>query len=181
MKLFKSPNIVLLLLALVFAAPGLAAYLFYKHPQWLGTKTTNKGTLINPPVLLSTMNSPAKWRLALWLPKDCKSVCRQQLDKLARIRLALGRRLYEVEQWLVMDYPTSPLSEGMMRELRKQDIHVLRLAKSYNKPELLDNHAHVFIVSPDSYLILTYPLTAKSGDIFHDLKRLLNTTDKASG
>lgn len=43
-----SKHYILLLLVLIFATPGIAALMFYKHPSWLGTAKINKGTLLNP-------------------------------------------------------------------------------------------------------------------------------------
>ncbi|MGQ3892546.1 hypothetical protein [Legionella sp. CNM-4043-24] len=171
--------IVLLLLVLVFASPGLAALLFYKHPQWLSSSSVNKGQLLTPPEQISGLLGAPKWRLILWNPGPCDSDCRQQLDKLARVRLALGRRLYEVEAWLIN---TSPLPEELQKNLADQDIRYLNL--SGHKPgegSALNQHARIFIANPDSFLILAYPLDDKPDSLFQDLKRLLSSNDKKSG
>lgn len=182
MKIIKSKNIVLFLLIMVFIAPGLAAIVFYKHPQWLGSGSTNKGTLLSPAVLLPAMQSKAKWGLVLWSPKGCHRTCRQQLDKLGRMRLALGRRLYEVDQWLLTDDSSRPLSNKMIKRLHEQDIHWLRIpANTLDKPALLTNTPQVFITNPDSFLVMSYDLNARSADIFYDIKQLLNTPGGKSG
>lgn len=173
-------TIVLFILALVFVAPGLAAYLFYQHPSWLNSKTTNKGQLLNPPVLFSALdNQQAKWRLLLWNPQSCHTTCLKQIDKLARIRLALGRRLYNVEQWVVIGQAANAFPQGMINALTEQDIHYWQAAAQPKLESILGSQAQVFIVSPENYLVLTYPLSANSADIYHDLKQL--TTDKKSG
>lgn len=176
----KRNYVVLLLLALVFMAPGLTAYLYYKHPQWLGTATTNKGELLQPPVLLTAINSNEKWRLLLWNPDDCGVTCLNQLDKLARIRLALGRRLYGVEQWLVLTDGSKALPKSLITSLREQDIHIVHLSKEQRQSlASLKPEARVFIANPNSYLVLSYAPTANSQDIFHDLKQLLSTAEKS--
>ena len=91
MKILNRNSFVLLLLAILFVAPGIVAYFVYTHPQWLGMATTNKGELIKSPQILDKLGSEKKWRLIVWSPEGCDATCIQQVDKLARIRLALGR------------------------------------------------------------------------------------------
>ncbi|KTD31879.1 MULTISPECIES: hypothetical protein [Legionella] len=173
----KRNYLILLVLALLFAAPGLTAYLYYRNPQWLIVNTTNKGTLLNPPVLLSPMeDGKKKWRFVLWYPKNCDVDCLQKTDQLARIRLALGRHLYEVDQWLLLNEDCQPMQTAAAQALREQDIHVSRLSKkSLEHLPILTDTPKVFIANPQGYLVLTYVENAKPGDIYHDIKRLLST------
>lgn len=180
MKKIKNQKRVLIALALMFAAPAPIAYLFYKHPQWLGSQT-NKGELLKPAVSFAAIDNREKWHLLLWNPGVCESICSQQLDKLARVRLALGRRLYEVEQWLVINETDPALSPALMNALHEQDIHILRLNQAQREASpLLPGEGRVFIADPNNYLILSYGLTAKSEDMYHDLKQLLSTVEKKS-
>ena len=210
MKIFRYNYIVLFILGAVFAAPGIAAYLFYLHPQWLSSTTTNKGVFLDPPVLLAhrderdgalhpkaldfdahntgkhavtakvlDVSAGPKWRLVLWSPTACEQRCLDQLDKLARIRLALGRHLYEVEPQLLIADNAEPLSPGLVSALQEQDIHVLRFPiEAQKRVPVLKSRLEIFIANPDNYLVLAYLPTVKPGDIFHDIKQLLNTTDK---
>ena len=202
MKTARRNYSVLVLLAFVFAAPGIAAYFFYAHPQWLGEAFTNKGDLLDPPVLLTHLDptktyatlagksqttgpigisAKSQWQLILWSPQACEKRCLQQLDKLARIRLALGRRLYEVRPLLLLGDQAPDLAEGMREALLEQDIQVKQLPVGVRAGmPTLKNHLGVFIANPDNYLVLAYLPSAKPGDIFHDIKHLLSTTDKMS-
>ncbi len=196
---------VLVLLALVFAAPGISAYFFYNHPHWLGDAFTNRGVLLDPPVLLTHLeqsklasvstgkgqeikrekplglNIKSKWQLVLWSPAACEKSCLEQLDKMARIRLALGRRLYEVMPLLLLG-PTAPeLPVNVANTLRDQDINVLQLpAGASEHVSALKNHLEIFIANSENYLVLAYSPTTKPDDIFHDIKQLLNTTKTTS-
>ncbi len=60
MKKKSNKYYVLLLLIITFAAPGVAAYLFYQHPGWLGMTKVNRGALLNPPVALNQLDSQKK-------------------------------------------------------------------------------------------------------------------------
>ncbi len=168
-------KIILLLLVFLFAAPGLSAYLFYFHPQWLSAPTTNKGQLLNPPVLLSELNHNDKWQLILWQPSTCDATCMTQLDQLARIRLALGRRLYTVDLTLLQPADAAPIpATDAATTFQDPGISIVKLSPSesvhlsavYSQPQF-------FIANPDHYLVLAYPVTAEADDLFHDIKLLL--------
>jgi hypothetical protein len=174
MKKTRHNYFILLLLTLVFAAPGITAYLCYQHPKWLGA-STNKGKLIVPPVLFPSLEEgKEKWRLILWNPHSCEDTCLQQLDKLARIRLALGRHWYDVEQWLVLQS-----GNQLSHSLPKQDIHVFSLAENAHAAlSVLKDQPEVFIANPKGQLILAYTMIADSADIYHDLKQLIVVNDR---
>ncbi|KTD24715.1 Uncharacterised protein [Legionella lansingensis] len=167
-------SLILLLLGVLFAAPGLVAYFFYSHPQWLGTSRTNKGILLTPPVKFVKMGEQSKWRLILWNPEYCSSNCLKQLDKLARIRLALGRRFYEVEQWLLLDKAESPQAP-LLNLLKNRDIKIRCLAKNESgQLSILKSEPQIFIENPSDFLVLAYALDTQSEDIYHDIKHLLS-------
>lgn len=169
----RRKSFVLLLIALLFAAPGIAAYIFYKHPQWLGSAKTNKGTLLNPPQLVSNVGT--KWQLLYWSRDPCEESCLTQMERLARIRLALGRRLYEVETWLLLDTEAGDLPEEFVKTLRVQDVHVRMLTPSERaQGQKLWETSKIFIANPSHYLVLAYSPLALSDDIYHDLKQLLS-------
>jgi hypothetical protein len=166
--------LVLLFLGFIFFAPGIAAYIFYNHTQWLGTATTNHGELINPPPVMSFL-SQDKWKLILWSPNECSEQCKIDMDKLARIRLALGRRLYEVDGILMQANQTAALPDGFEQQLKDEAITSLKLTPE--QTELLKpwaTEAKIFIVNPQNYLILAYTSSVEPKNIYQDLKHLLH-------
>lgn len=168
---------ILLLLALLFMAPGLVAYIVYNHNAWLSAAPTNKGTLLNPPVLLAQLHEKEKWQLVLWSPQACDQECAQQLDKLARIRLALGRRLYEVETCLLLGVDAPLPAVPLANTLRDHDIHVLKLAAGASSPlPVLPKISTLYIMNPTGYLVLAYKNQAKPDDLYHDIKHLLKSS-----
>ncbi|KTC87552.1 MULTISPECIES: hypothetical protein [Legionella] len=177
----KRNYLTLVLLALIFAAPGLTAYLYYRNPQWLNATTTNKGQLLNPPLLLSKVeDGKQKWRFVLWYPTHCEIQCLQAVDKLARIRLALGRHLYEVDQWLLLSETSLAMQNADAQMLREHDIHISRLSEETLKqlPILVDK-PRVLIANPKGYLVLAYEENVNPKDIYQDIKRLLGTEKKS--
>lgn len=178
MKTKTSKYCIVLLLILIFAAPGLTAYLFYTHPSWLGSTRTNKGILLVNPVQLTSLDKTDKWTLMLWAPTQCKKQCLKQLDVLARVRLALGRRLYQVNQMLLLGKKSAAPTKKKWDMLQSNDFKIKflsatdakRLAAQSKKPQ-------IFIINPDNYLVLSYKSVANPDDVYKDLKLLLNTTE----
>jgi hypothetical protein len=167
----KCKNVTFLLLAVVFFAPGLTAYVFYKNPQWLGSTQINKGNLLNPPVLFTQLPGSKKWHLLLWIPgPSCDQNCIGQIDKLARTRLALGRHLYSVKQWLVVAQ-VNAVSPQLKKVLQEKDIAILPISER-NKA-LFPTKAQIYLANPDKYLILSYGIDSQPASIFHDMKHLV--------
>lgn len=175
MKSIRNNYFVLLALVILFALPGVSAYVFYQHPQWLGSTRTNRGELLTPPVLLTELSSnQTKWRFVLWNPTVCDKQCKLDLEQLARVRLALGRRLYDVELHLLLNDAFASLPISFQHQLHEEDIHVVNLSsKTLHALPILTQHPKIFIANPDNYLILSYDMPVNSADIFHDIKQLL--------
>ncbi|WP_454782977.1 hypothetical protein [Legionella sp. WA2022007384] len=180
MKKQASKYYILVLLVVIFVTPGVAAYLFYQHPSWLGATRVNKGTLLNPPIMVNALEGKSKWRIVFWSPEACDQVCMKQLDLLARIRLALGRKLYQVDQWLLLSDKAPSLSPEQQTYLKEIDFKVAKLsaAEVVTKDALL-SETNVFIADPGNYLILSYTSQVNPNDVYKDLKLLLNTTEKS--
>lgn len=167
--------IILFALVVLFAAPGLSAYFFYYHPQWLSSVTTNKGQLINPPIRVPALTSKtAKWQFVLWRPEGCDVSCMKQLEQLSRVRVALGRRLYDVDLVVLMNANGSAVSDGHAKLLSEQNVSEVRLsARAADKMTRLYNKPMFFIANPEHYLVLAYQTTSQPDDLFHDIKLLL--------
>lgn len=175
MKQPKPPALIFILLAILFCLPGIAAYWVFLHPEWLTAAKTNKGKLLDPPYQLSNMDDRNKWHLYYWYPGQCDEKCLSNLDRLARVRLALGRKLYEVDlQWLRANN-SDPVDAKLRSELAQQDIQ-LKVLSSKDSEYLLanSNNNWVYIANPDDFLILKYTNIEQSMDIYKDLKHLLS-------
>lgn len=172
MKLLQRHYITLLILILLFSTPGFLAYIFYHHPEWLGAARTNKGVLLQPPMKVPSFSEKKKWHLILWQPQRCQQQCLQDLDKLARVRLALGRRSYQVQTVLALNEQAESLDQSVLDTIKENDIRIVRLSEG-DKPATLSQNPQVFIGSPNDFLILSYSEKAKPDGIYHDLKKLL--------
>ena len=174
---------VLMALLLVFMAPGVLAIMFYMHPSWLGGLPTNKGQLIRPAMKLDVLENQKvgdTWELLVWCPAGCDKTCLNILDEMARVRLALGRRLYQVNVWMLQEAASTMCSNEIAGELAEAaiKIHVLSTTEQQSVP-ILQAIPKVFLADPHHYLVLEYGAKGASQGIFQDLKRLLNTREQA--
>jgi hypothetical protein len=178
MKKQSNKLYILLLLIMVFAAPGVTAYLFYQHPGWLGATKVNKGILLEPPVAFPALKGQNRWRIVFWTPNPCDRACLKQLDTLARVRLALGRKLYQVDQWLILGDKASSVSSEVQSTLRELNFNLMRWSPSkLDTQNALFSEPKIFIADPNNYLILSYLPLVNPNDVYQDLKLLLNRTE----
>lgn len=171
---------IVVLIGLIFLAPGLIAYFFYQN-HWLTTASkTNKGLLLNPPIQLTgqpaSLKHSQKWQLILWMPTQCSQECLQQIDQLARIRLALGRRLYQVETWVWLGNSTQAFTPNHLQDLQEQDIQLTTNPRVPKELQAL-KEPQIFIANPQHYLVLAYKVSSNPKDIFHDMKCLLGVKE----
>lgn len=171
----KRVYVIMGLLVVLFMAPGMIAYVVYLHPTWLSNKT-NHGTLLQPPRLLSTQNNrkksnDKKWQILYWSPQGCEQRCIQRLDDLARMRLALGRRLYYVDLILAVNKPLDSMTASVQAVVHKMDAHLVQMDASQLGPE-----PAVYLVNPQQYVILSYTSDQSVQDIFHDLQKMVRDT-----
>lgn len=95
-------------------------------------------------------------------------------EDLARVRLALGRRLYQVDACLIFGHQRPVLSSKQSKILQEEDICVLKLPNNAQTDRTaLGEKSAFFIVSPNNALVLTYPITVAPDDLFHDIKQLI--------
>lgn len=159
----------LLILGLIFILPGIFAVFFYTYPELLGSTTTNRGKLITPK-LLAVKSEQDKWRLILWQNSNCDAACMDLLENLAKVRLALGRRLYNTELILLS---REKISASIVNTLKEHDILVddsLNTSDIYN----LSPENKIYFQDSNGYLILEYNKDLNLKDLLHDMKHLLS-------
>lgn len=189
MKIKSRHAVLLLLLVAVFLMPGMLALYCYQHPTWLTQKTINKGQFVENAVLVQALLKPFdvqapigaakfKWHLLLWSPKACQDDCINLLDKLSRVRLALGRHFYDVDEALLSG---ETMAEGFWMQSIKtgllQGVGVLQLPEADVRAlSALSEQSRIFIANPQGYLVLSYAVTVELDDVYRDLHQLLTTT-----
>ncbi len=174
----KQNRRVLFALLLVFFTPGVAALLFYMNPTWLKALPTNKGSFVTPAVSFPSLDGVEDtWRIAVWCPSGCNEACLKEVDDLARVRLALGRRLYRVSLWLVQDDKSERCTPEIKKILAARDIHT-RMLSAEERISLLQDEPQVILVDGKEQAVLNYTGVNIPKDVFQDLKHLLSRSEQ---
>lgn len=169
---------ILVILLLLFIAPGLVAVYMYTHPDLLSLSTSNKGRLMKQTEKMIPLADKPQWAMIFWAPKGCDERCLLQLDKLASVRLALGRRYYDVDEWLLLDSASKPLSKRFIKVLKDKHIDYRILPPQATALEqVMQDKPAIFIISPERYFVLSYPEEAPADDIYQDIKHLLSNVE----
>lgn len=174
----------LLLILALFTLPVLiAAGLFVFG--WKPEKTGNYGELIQPPLLLPQAGLTGadgnllsgeilrgKWLLLLAGSGPCDTGCRERLQHMRRVHVALNKNMDRVHRaWL----NASSVADPALPQLR-QEIPDLLVAQP-DGPDwaaLLPAAGHqLFIADPQGNVILRYPADAHAQGVRQDLERLL--------
>lgn len=180
----------LLLIGAVFFLPIVLAWLMYLGLIDFGSReTSNRGTLIHPPVKLippdryEELGLAQHWVLVYPLPDPCGHSCEEDLVSLGRAHRALGREGERVRIALLTDRrPAGRLGEEIER------IHpAFRILVDGSRGlsgQLEDIHGGhgVYLIDPLGNAMMYYHPAADANDIRIDLARLLKyaKTDRPS-
>lgn len=183
----------LILLALLFAAPFILAWLLFNYTQFgRGDASTSHGQLINPPRQLAdlTLTDPGnaqaaahmygKWSLVYLIDGECGRRCEQNLYRLRQIRLAQGKHAHRVQRVLLDLGPGHvTLSSRQLRDYAGQlladpedrAILLARFRLSQGDEPLAAGRT--YIVDPRGFLMMSYEADADPAGIIDDLHHLL--------
>lgn len=167
----SSRHRVVLLLALLFAAPVLAA-LALRLAGWEPGATGNHGTLIEPPVSLAgeAELEPYRdyWVLVVNTASPCAASCAGLLDGMLRTRRALGKDADRVRILV-------PGADRLPRAL--MDAPLVRAPGSITgvlrSAGLLPTPGSVAVIDPRGFLMMRYPPGFEFSGLLEDLERLL--------
>lgn len=177
----------------VFAAPVLAAWFFYFHPEYLPEQRSNRGELIDPVVALpeapglTTAAGEAldrerlsgRWTLVYLAGGPCSEDCLSRLRDLRQIRLALGEGGQRVERLLILARGADAAEMSRLTE-HFEGLQVAQARGPFRDallgqlgPEPLDR---VYLLDPMGQLMMRYAQDAPAKDSLKDMERLLKAS-----
>lgn len=170
----NSKPAVLAILFLLFVLPGCLALLLFQNPDWISGKTNNHGKFIRPYIKLDSLSQHNQWHILLISNQTCGDQCLNLLDKLGRVRLALGRLSRDVDLRLMVT-KKSLLPNDTTRSQMKEMAMASQVLTPKEQRHLSDRGClqGVFIVDPNGYMVLSYPSDVPQKSIFEDLKHLI--------
>jgi len=184
------------LLALLFLAPLLIAWLMMSGGKGLIPKgTTNHGMLVQPvrllelPAAIRTADDgvlPAdylrgKWTLIYMGDADCNDTCVQNLYKMRQVRFAQNENIKRVQRlFLLTDTGIPPALGTTLKNYSGMDVTLLSPVQVEAVAAQLQIDAtdvrgaeRVYLVDPRGYLMMYYPPDAAPKGMLKDLKKLL--------
>jgi hypothetical protein len=181
----------LIVLALVFLAPIVAAWL------WKPDEFVNRGELIEPAVPLdqveleSAAGDPyrladlkGKWHMVHVAVDGCDDVCRDSLYRMRQVRLAQGKELDRVQNLLVLG-PGGPDADLDRFLADYPDLEVLvgsgaaldRFLQPFREATPADEAGRpIYMVDPLGNLMMRFPFSLDPTGIRKDLARLLRAS-----
>ncbi|MGH8670880.1 MAG: SCO family protein [Burkholderiales bacterium] len=173
----------LLLLAALFSAPLLMAYVYYFVAK--PTQGNNYGELLNPAVLpdapLKSLDGAAfrlsalrgRWVLLSVDSGVCAGQCMNKLYTLRQATTIQGKNQHRIERvWLIDDALTPP---GNALHAYAETVAVFAQGTQLlaDLPAAVTPREHIYLVDPLGNLILRYPRDADPAKLAKDLRRLL--------
>jgi cytochrome oxidase Cu insertion factor (SCO1/SenC/PrrC family) len=179
-----SPRAKLVALAALFAAPIVASVIAYNVIE--PGPTANFGELLLPPVPVTAQplgraggggfrfaDLSGRWVLVASDTGACPQACREKLETLKLVRLALGRNAARVERVFVVDDLERPAAA-------LEDFPGLRVALTPPglalPPGAGNDRAHVYLVDPNGNVMMRWPAGADRKRMLGDLQRLLKAS-----
>lgn len=167
----------LLILALFLLPVATAGGLYWL--QWRPVQTANYGELLQPPLPLpaGTLRGAdgvdqglalrGQWLLLLVGSAPCDAACRQQLQAMRQIQVALNKDMGRLRRLWV-----GPADAASRAELLR-DYPDLTLATPHGNALPATPAPRLYLIDPLGNLILRYPAPAEAQGVRRDLERLL--------
>jgi len=197
----RRSRLTLILLAAVFAAPMVAAWVVYNTGTGTPDKRVNYGELISPVTLptgplqrlapVDVAPDPAtaglaplrgKWTLVVVDSGACPQGCVAKLEMIRKMRAATGKEADRVAlAWLVDDSaapaPAALAANPGLFAFAAAGTDYLRSFPA----AAAGARAHVYIVDPLGNVMMRYPQDAEGRRALDDLQRLLRASQIGSG
>lgn len=189
--LLRRSRLTLVLLASLFFAPFVGAWLIYNFfPEMRPTGTTNHGRLIAPalPVpalaLADEEGKPlpdalrVKWTLVYLGSEQCDAACVERLVLVRQVRLALGQKLERVQRYYIAP---DAAAQAAARETLSATHPGLRILADLGQPGARASDFFkptqanaVYLVDPNGNWLMAYDEPSLDpADLLDDLKKLL--------
>jgi hypothetical protein len=172
----KKPRLILLILILLFFGPMFGAWYLYttqKSGVQLLKKTTNHGTLIQPPLTLAQLSLPntgaGKWLVIYIASLPCASECQKILYKMRQVRLTLGKDQNRVQR-VILRQTGQPMAELPPEYAGTWHWQTDLMSQPRLSPE------NLYLIDPLGNIILQYPQDIAPKDLKDDIVRLLKTS-----
>lgn len=181
----------LILIALLFAAPVISAWVTWKYLSADGVHdTTNAGVLVRPARPLTTVPlvDPAgaplddhllsrRWSYVILAGEGCDAACVERLHVTRQVRISVSKDSSRVQRVLVV----RRASAGLAQLRADQPDLVIAVAAgqawtAFSEQFTSAGAAGVYLVDPLGNLMMRYPATVPPKGMLQDLRKLLKVS-----
>lgn len=193
---FLSSRQALVVLALLFMAPGFVAWVMHNSSEqgWRPEGMTNRGILVHParPLTMpadlqhgeASLNDflQGKWTLLYIGDADCDTVCEQNLYKLRQIRIAQNENMNRVQTLFLLTGDSIPGDLEAFLAAEHKELAVVTLSadravqiEADFQIDGISMHGaeRTYFIDPLGNLMMYYPPEADARGMLLDLKKLL--------
>lgn len=175
------------LIAGLFLAPWLAAWLLFQHPVSEPRASAAAGQLIDPPVALSMRwhalpgGAPVsaqrvlagQWSILQFAPTACAQRCRAMLSATRQVRALLHRDAAHVSRVLLVAPGVVPPEIVLQPDLSIYRMNEQSMHTFSSDVGGIDEHT-VYLVDPRGQAMMVYPQFQHGDRLRQDLSRLLS-------
>lgn len=178
----KRSRVMLLLLAVLFAAPVVAAIVLHAI-GWEPTRTRNHGTLLQPPPDLRALElqradgtpyawtpRDRRWRIAVVPPAGCDRVCTELVASLDKVWQLQGRRADRLDVLWFGELPAGAVPFRRLVPMKPDAAFAAHLPDS--QPDA-GGQPPLYLIDPSGFLAMRYAPGADVAGVREDVARLL--------
>ena len=176
----KTNLLILLLFFVVTVGPFALAWLNYSYGWFWTAAKDGKNNFVNPSFNISyafdeQASDEPKWKLLVSIPSNCNQDCAERLFYLRQIYLALGKNLFRVEQYAILD-PAQSL-DARAWSILEENPYIEKLQNPKLAREIISYKDQtlpvIFIADPRGNMVLYYDSAHQPQEILKDLKKLM--------
>jgi cytochrome oxidase Cu insertion factor (SCO1/SenC/PrrC family) len=163
-------------LFLIGIIPMLLAYVVFFHfPELIPSGTTNKGELIQPPLVLQDSGvETSGWLLLYPSGPSCDEVCEERLYVIRQVNKALGKDSRRVKRaLLVTGDALRPKFEKLLSSRFPQMTTYFGLSATLAQNNVAVDQGFVYLMDPLGNVMMRYSAERTGKEMLADLKHLL--------
>ncbi|OGV27658.1 MAG: hypothetical protein A3F18_07725 [Legionellales bacterium RIFCSPHIGHO2_12_FULL_37_14] len=151
------------ILLIIFLLPLICSVWLYSHKSYVANYKTNRGELLKESIFIPELQSSRPWQLVYIVNQACTDLCMHDLTNLAKMRLSLGRKLYNVQLTLAQ---APVFNKQKLQDMDVKFVNIRHIPNSLSVPK-------VWLLDAKGRVVLVYQDTSKLNDIYSDLKHLI--------
>lgn len=183
----RSTRTLLISTFLVFMLPVVGAWMLNVFaPDWRPFGTTNHGSLVQPVRQVSAVSLErfdgramdaeylsGRWTLVHLSDGDCAKSCIEALKRSYQVQQALGDDVNRVQLLLVLNQPAGAQPAGIPPGVARAVANAEWLASFSFAEAPPGQNPRIYLIDPQGYLMMRYPLDVAQRGLLADLERLL--------